>query len=155
MPVKQSENVRSDSVTHIASRSYTNTFIQSFPYYLSIGMTEEQYWDGDPMLAKYFREAEELRKERKNEELWLQGLYVYDAVARLAPILRPFGKKGTKAELYPKEPYPVTRIAQKLAAEKQAKEEQRKAKQYLETYIAKANKFFNQKKGVKMNGDKH
>jgi hypothetical protein len=32
-------------------------------------MTPEQYWDGDSMLAKYYRKADELKRKRRNEEL--------------------------------------------------------------------------------------
>lgn len=88
--------------------SYKEAFEQQFPYYLSIGMTEAQFWDGDCELVKYYRKAEELRRERVNQELWLQGMYVYDAVSRLVPILHAFAKKGAKAEPYVKEPYPIT-----------------------------------------------
>lgn len=108
-------------------------------------MSEEQYWDKDPMLAKYFREADELRKERKNEELWLQGMYIYDAISRLSPILRPFAKKGTKAQPYPNEPYPIDEKTQEVAAKKQEEEQKQKAKRYMEAYMVKTNKYFKQK----------
>lgn len=32
--------------------------------------------------------------------MWLQGMYIYDAISRLSPILRAFAKKGTKAQPY-------------------------------------------------------
>ena len=60
--------------------TYTEKFYECFPYYLSIGMTPEQYWDGDPTLTKYYRKADEIKKERLNEELWLQGMYIYEAL---------------------------------------------------------------------------
>ena len=88
--------------------TYTEQFYEMFPYYLSIGMTPEQYWDGDPMLAKYYRQADELRNERKNQELWLQGLYVYEALCDVAPIMHAMAKKGTKAQPYPERPYSLT-----------------------------------------------
>ena len=52
---------------------YTDYFEKACPYYLSIGMTWEQYWDGDNTMVKYFRQADNLRSETKNAELWLQG----------------------------------------------------------------------------------
>ena len=73
------ENGSEDRVSP-APVSYTETFYRDLPWYLSIGMTPEQYWDGDCMLAKYYRKAQELRRQERNTELWLQGLYVYDAV---------------------------------------------------------------------------
>lgn len=88
--------------------SYEEAFEQQFPYYLSIGMTEAQYWDGDCELVTHYRKAEEMRRERVNQEMWLQGMYIYDAISRLSPILHAFAKKGAKAEPYVSEPYPIT-----------------------------------------------
>ena len=59
-------------------------------------MTFEQYWEQDCLLVKYYREAEEIRRERKNQEMWLQGMYYYDALMRVSPILRAFAKKVKK-----------------------------------------------------------
>ena len=75
------------------------------PYYLSIGMTYEQYWYGDVWMVEAFREAEKLRQERVNAETWLQGMYVYDAIARISPVLHAFAKKGTKPQPYMSKPY--------------------------------------------------
>lgn len=44
-------------------------------------MTYEQFWFGDPFLVVYYRKQYELKIERKNQELWLQGLYIFDAVS--------------------------------------------------------------------------
>lgn len=45
------------------------------------GMTYEQFWFGDPGMARTFREAYLLRKREKNEDMWMQGLYIYRAVS--------------------------------------------------------------------------
>ena len=94
--------------------SYTEEFEKLFPYYLSIGMTYEQYWEGDCWLPKYYREARELRVRRESEQAWLIGRYVYDALCSVSPILHAFAKNGTKAHPYLDKPYPST--------EKEAKE---------------------------------
>ena len=88
--------------------TYTEQFYEVFPYYLSIGMTPEQFWDSDPWLAKHYRKAAELRIERKNQELWLQGMYIYEALCDVAPILQAMAKKGTKPRAYSEQPYPIT-----------------------------------------------
>lgn len=103
--------------------SYSEQFRKLFPQYLAIGMTEEQYWDRDCELVKAFREADNIRKERMNQELWLQGMYFYEALCDVAPIIRAFAKKGTKPHKYPSEPYALTSKEQKEkqeAAEKAA-----------------------------------
>lgn len=140
------KSARSESDSRFASRfPYTEVFNRMFPYYLSIGMSESQYWDQDVMLAKYYREAEELRMKRHNQEMWLQGMYIYDAIARLSPILRSFSKKGTKAEPYPKEPYPISKDDREEIKKKKEQENELKGKCFMEMYMAKANKYFDEK----------
>ena len=76
--------------------TYGETFREVFPYYLSLGMTEAEFWDGDCELVRYYREAAEYRKQRINEEAWLSGLYIYEAIADLVPVLNPLTKPGTR-----------------------------------------------------------
>lgn len=78
-----------------------------FAYALSLGMTFEQYWYDDPSLLKHYLKADEIKRRRKNQELWLQGLYVHIAVGDLVPVLNPFSKDH-KAKPYLKEPIPIT-----------------------------------------------
>lgn len=110
--------------------SLTEVFYQHLPFYLSIGLSFEQYWDGDCLLAKYYREAHELKQKRRNQELWMQGLYIYEALADLAPILRSFNNKPQKAEPYPSEPFPLTpkEIREKKEREQKAAYEQIKSR---------------------------
>ena len=122
------------------STPYTDVFIKRCPYYLSIGMTEEQYWDKDCLLTKYYREAEEIRIEKANQMAWLQGMYIYDALARISPILRAFSKKGTKAQPYPEEPYPIGKKSAEDSKNKKEKENYDKAKRYMEAYMVQHNK---------------
>ena len=124
---------------------YTKLFYDQFPYYLSIGMTPEQYWDGDSLLAKYYRKADELRRKRRNEELWLQGMYIYEALCDVSPVLNAFAKKGTKPSPYTNHPYAITR--DEMAEEKARKEkhEKDKARRYMEAKMAAINKQFKSK----------
>lgn len=76
-------------------------------YALSIGMTYEQYWYDLPNLLNIYVKAEEYKRTRRNQELWLQGLYVYQAIGTLVPALNPFSKDH-KAKPYLKEPIPIS-----------------------------------------------
>jgi hypothetical protein len=125
---------------------YTEIFEKKFPYYLSIGMTEEQYWDKDCCLVKFYREAEELRRERVNQEMWLQGMYIYDAISRLSPILRPFGKKGTKAKPYVEEAYPINKRTMEDAQTKKEMAKSQKGMRYMQAYMVANNKRFEERK---------
>ena len=125
--------------------SYTSTFNDQFPYYLSIGMSPEQYWDGDPALAKYYRKADELRKKRRNQELWLQGMYIYEALCDVSPVLHAFAKSGTKPHPYVDHPYALTVQERDDERVLQEKRDREKAKRYMEAKLATINKRFNSK----------
>ena len=140
--VTSSESVTGDGSTVPFSKSYTQTFYEVFPFYLSVGMTPEQYWDGDPTLARYYRKAEEMRQKRKNEELWLQGMYIYEALCDVAPVFHAFAKRGTKPTPYSDHPYSLTNKEREAEKELKAKREREKAKQYMLGKMAKINKRF-------------
>lgn len=107
-------------------------------------MTYEQYWYGDCLMVRAYVQAEKIRQENKNTELWLNGLYVYDAIQRLSPILRPFTKRGTKALPYPKEPYGNEEKRQKeeISEEQKAENERLKAVLYFKNWARMAEKHF-------------
>lgn len=98
-----------------STKTYTEIFDEAFPFYLSIGMSYELYWHGEPNLVKAYREADEMRVDRMNYEKWLQGLYIYHCIGALQPILNPFSKKH-KAEDYIKEPIAITERARNQKA---------------------------------------
>ena len=115
--------------------TYTERFNEQFPYYLSIGMTPDQYWNGDPAWARAFRKAEEMRMERRNQELWLQGMYVYEAICDASPILHDFAKKGTKPHPYAEKPYAITEQQHKRNEEDKEKAIHDKGKRMLEAFM--------------------
>jgi hypothetical protein len=122
--------------------TYTEKFYELFPYYLSIGMTYEQYWEGDCTLVKYYRKAEEIRNDRRNQELWLQGMYVYEAICDVAPILHAFAKKGTKPTPYSAKPYPLNDKQTKRDEEEKQRKLAEKGKRFMEAMAANINKKF-------------
>ena len=125
--------------------TYTERFYELFPYYLAIGMTAEQYWEGDCTLPKYYRKAEELRNEKRNQELWLQGMYVYEAICDVAPILHAFAKKGTKPTPYSAKPYALTEKQIKQDEEEKQRKLAEKGKRFMEAKAASINKKFEEK----------
>jgi hypothetical protein len=108
-------------------------------------MTYEQYWDGDPSLTKYYRKANELRRAERNQELWLQGMYFYEALCDVSPVLHSFAKKGTKPHPYPDHPYPLSNKDREAEKVLQEKRERDKARRYMEAQMAKLNKRFESK----------
>lgn len=138
-----SADTGSERKVHSPFSTYTEQFYEAFPYYLSIGMTYDQFWNEDPSLAKYYRKAQELAIERKNQELWLQGLYVYEALCDVSPILHAMAKKGTKARPYPEQPYSITAAQRKREKEEQERRVAEKGKMLLERLMQQNNKKFN------------
>lgn len=45
-------------------------------YYMALGVSFDEFWYGDYTRFKYISEANKLKKEAINEQLWLQGLYI-------------------------------------------------------------------------------
>lgn len=91
--VSDSQPHRGGESKGFAALSYTEVFYNHLPYYLAIGMTPEQFWDGDCRLTESYRRADELKQRRRNQDLWLQGMYFYEALCDVSPILQAFAKK--------------------------------------------------------------
>lgn len=138
-----------DSVPFI---SYTEQFYSHLPFYLSIGMTYEQYWNEDCCLVKYYRESFKLQRDRDNERMWLQGMYIYEALCDVSPVLRAFAKKGTKPIEYSTQPYAITKeeIERRHVEKEKAKYEQIKAK--TNAFAIKFNALMAQRKEVENDG---
>ena len=128
----------------LSSITYTELFETHLPFFLSIGMSYEQYWDGDVQIAKYYRRAYEQKRERINEQLWLQGLYIYDALLRVAPAFRPMSK--AEPEKYMHEPLPITETALKQRKVKEAKAKQESIREKAEAFASNFNKTLKNKK---------
>ena len=105
-------------------------------------MTYDQYWNDDPTLVKYYRKADEMRSERRNEELWLQGMYVYEALCDVSPVLHAYAKKGTKPQPYSEKPYAITEKQRRYEAEEHARKIAEKGKRFMEAIMLSNNKRF-------------
>lgn len=96
---------------------------------MSIGMTYDEFWNQDVSLVEVYREANELRDRKRNQELWLQGMYIYEALCDASPLFRFTMKSGTiKPEPYAKEPYPITASEVREREERAAKQKEERLK---------------------------
>ena len=76
---------------------------------MSIGMSYDEYWNSDPYLLRYYVNAQKQRNQRRNEELWLQGVYIAEAIASvLSGKQHPHKYPKKPFELYPKPKDPKT-----------------------------------------------
>ena len=80
-------------------------FKDAFPTYLVMGMTDEQFWDGDPYLATAYRSAYKLKRQEENENAWLQGVYFCDAIS--VCLSNAFSKSGSKKHTYIDKPIDI------------------------------------------------
>lgn len=119
--------------------SMSEQFYEHLPYYLSIGMTYEQFWNDDCMLTRYYRKAHQMKQKRRNQELWLQGAYIYEVLTDVAPVLHAFAKRGTKATPYLAEPFALTNEEVKERKERDAKLKYDKHRAKLAAWAAKTN----------------
>lgn len=113
-------------------------------------MSWDEFWNDDVSKVKYYRKAYKIKKDIENEKLWLQGLYVYEAIADLSPILRTsLDGKSKRPHEYPKKPYALTVDAEKPNSQLR-KMDSMKAKVY--AWAVGINKqFANASKGVNEN----
>lgn len=74
------------------SHRYKDILDEACVTYLRAGMSYEDFWDGPSEMAIYYRKKLEQDKEYDNFKAWLQGMYVYEAILDLVPVLRPFSK---------------------------------------------------------------
>lgn len=94
----------------------------ALPFYLSIGMTTDEYWYATPALTAAYREAHKLKLRQQNEFAWLQGLYIQSAIRSV--VSSAMGGNGKKAE-YVKKPID---LGLETEEEKQAKAQREREK---------------------------
>lgn len=104
-------------------------------------MSYDDFWNGDVEMVKYYRKANELQVEQRNFELWLQGMYIYEAVRDLAPVLNALSK-NREPEPYRREPIPLTEANRLKAEEEDKKRRLADGKAKMEQLMASINKQF-------------
>ncbi len=85
-----------------SSKTDSEIYREMCPFYLSIGMSSAEYWDGDPSLPRYYRKAYLLKQEQANQQAWIQGLYFYNAFGAI--MSQMFPDKGNKSKTYIEKP---------------------------------------------------
>lgn len=89
-------------------------------YYMLIGVSYDEFWHGDYTRLKFYIEAHNLRRQKQSEEMWLQGLYFFNALSTALSNLNLDGKRR-KPNKYIEEPLrliPMTESEKRIKAEK-------------------------------------
>ena len=114
-------------------------------------MSYDLFWRGEPSLVVAFRKAEEMRNDKLNQQLWLQGLYIYEALCDVSVVIPRVGKKKVKPVPYPDKPYELkTESDKKQEQREKRKMEAMKAK--MEAFASRFNRKFAGKKGGNNDG---
>lgn len=130
-----SELLNEETTTH--EKTYTEVFEECFPFYLAIGLSYAEYWEGDPKLTQYYRKAYRIKQDEINNNAWLQGMYVYDAISTaLHNALRGMGKSKPPAKDYAKQPYKFNnKVKNEAEKAKEVEIEQEKAAAWMENFV--------------------
>lgn len=114
--------------------SYADIFEKICAYYMSIGVTYEEFWYGDFAICKYAREAEKLKRKRENQAMWWNAMYLFRTMLDVAPAFRDFGDgKTTKIKFSIEQPFPMDN--QEAEAHAKAKRE-REQEEFLAKMMA-------------------
>lgn len=117
-------------------QSFGDIFDALCPQYMAIGMTPEQYWDGESGLKKLYREAYRIRMETEqrvaDRNNWYMGQYLISALQAVPLLVAGLNvKSSTRLPKYPDKPF----LEQ---FEEEKKEKARKQKQEDQTMLAMA-----------------
>lgn len=115
-------------------KTYTEIFEESFPFYLAIGMSSAEYWEGDCSLTRYYRKAYKIKQEEVNNNAWLQGLYVYDAIS--TALHNALRGKNQRAKEYAKQPFNFeNKEKSEFEKAREVEIEQQKAQAWMENFV--------------------
>ena len=128
--VGKSVNEEKDNPTAI------EIYEEQCPYYMAMGMSVSEFWDGDPHLVVYYRKAHEIRQDLINMWEWRMGAYNVSAFS--ITLSNAFRKKGTKPVDYMKEPFPLRETKEEIE-QKRIKEQNDKFALALEKGMARFN----------------
>lgn len=131
----------------------TEIFEKMCPYYMAIGMTYDQYWRDDVTMPIMFRKAYKIKQEEIKWQTWEEGVYTYEALCKVSPVLHAFAKNGTKPLPFSSEPYGIEKIREnrekeekeKIKEEEVVKNERMKAQIFFNNWYRATKKHFENK----------
>ena len=127
----------------------TKLFEEQCPIYMSYGMSYDEFWYGDAYLTQFYRDSYKIKVRQMDERMWMQGMYIYEALCDVSPILHAFSKKGTKPLQYPTKPYLAenSQLQTKEEKEQEEKNAQLIARLHFENWARLMQQRFNKKQG--------
>ena len=126
-------------------KSYGDIFDELFPHYLLMGMTPEQYWDGESWLKPAFRKAYSLRIENEqrlaDRNNWYMGQYMISVLQAVPLLVGGLNvKSSTKLPNYPDKPF-FEKFEDQRNEDKRKKREENQQQIAMAMFQAFTNKF--------------
>lgn len=123
-----SSGLISKDESEVEDTSLSIFFEKMCPIYMGYGMSYDEFWYGSPYRTKFYLETYKSKIRQQDESMWMQGMYIYEALCKVSPVLHAFSKKGTKPLPYSSKPYLYDQPEFKS---EQEKERQRKNEELL------------------------
>lgn len=125
------------------------------PDYMAMGMSYDDYWNGEPDMVRYYRKTDELKKKQRNFDFWLQGLYIYEALLDASPMFHDLAK-SPKPIPYLSEPYALSKEEIEAKIKKDEEEKDKQNQETVKAWVERANRIRAERekiqKGEKVNG---
>ena len=104
-----------------------------------------------------FRKAYKIKQEEIKWQIWEEGVYTYEALCKVSPVLHAFAKNGTKPLPFSSEPHGIQKIREereekekeKIKEEKKAENERMRAQIFFNNWYRATKKHFENKVGEK------
>lgn len=144
-----------DNLNKVEHIFLTEVFEKMCPYYMAIGMTYDQYWRDDVTMPIMFRKAYKIKQEEIKWQIWEEGVYTYEALCKVSPVLHAFAKNGTKPLPFSSEPYGIKKIREereekeKIKEDKKIENERMRAQVFFNNWYRATKKHFENKVGEK------
>ena len=121
----------SEEKPRVEDTSLTKLFEKACPIYMSYGMSYHDFWYGPAFMTTFYRDTHKLMIKQRDENNWMLGMYVYEAILDCAPVLHAFSKKGTKPLPYAERPYLMDKLETKTKAQIEEEERQKRENERL------------------------
>ena len=121
-----------DSPKQTSPTPYGDTFDELLPHYMAMGMTYDEYWDGEYGTKRACRKAYRIRMDNEQRVIdrnyWYMGQYIMAAI-QATPLIVPGVnmKKGASPPDYPDKPF-LVRVEEQKQEEVRRKQEEDQSK---------------------------
>lgn len=98
-----------DSPKQTSPTPYGDMLDEALPHYLAMGMTWDEFWDGEYGMKKACRKAYRIRIENEqriaDRNNWYMGQYIINVLQAVPLFVSGFNTKGVNLPDYPDKPY--------------------------------------------------